>query len=432
MKYLSNPKFGFLAVILLFTQFILPRAILAAVTPPKLEREFRGLWIASVSNAQWPSKKGLPVEQQKNEFIKILEMAEKLKLNAIVFQVRPMCDALYDSPIEPWSEYLTGEMGKAPQPFYDPLTFAVAEAHKRGMELHAWINPYRVRSVKDKSPAAPNHVSKKHPELVRHYGSYLWLDPGEKAVQDYSLSVITDIVKRYDLDGIHMDDYFYPYKEKGPDGKTLDFDDAKSWQVYQASGGKLERNDWRRENVNVFIERTYKSIKAQKPWVKFGVSPFGIWKSGVPPSIAGLNAYEELYADSKKWLVNGWVDYFAPQLYWAIDAPQQSFPVLLKWWAAQNVKKRPLMPGLSLSNVGEKWEPDEIINQIKTTRSQPGAAGEILWNLHKLFGTKNNLAELLAKTVYAKPALLPAYPWLSSTMPATPKLSTWSDTNGLK
>jgi len=302
----------------------------SSVVPPAPLREFRAAWIATVGNIDWPSRKTLSTQEQKAELLAILDRAAQLKLNALIFQVRPACDALYASRIEPWSEYLTSTMGQPPEPFYDPLDFAVEEAHKRGLELHAWFNPYRARLLAAGSPAAPNHVSKTRPQLVRQYGKYLWLDPGERAVQDYSLSVIMDVVNRYDVDGIHFDDYFYPYKEKDAEGKELDFPDDASWRRFGA-GGKLSRDDWRRENVNLFIERVYKSIKAAKPWVKFGISPFGIWRPGNPPQIKGFDAFAELYADSRKWLANGWVDYFAPQLYWPIDPPDQSFPVLLRW-----------------------------------------------------------------------------------------------------
>ena len=257
------------------------------VIPPEPTREFRAAWVATVGNIDWPSQKTLSSQDQKAELLAILNRAAELKLNAIIFQVRPACDALYASRIEPWSEYLTGTMGKAPEPFYDPLTFAIEEAHKRGLELHAWFNPYRARLLAAKSPAASSHISKTKPQLVRHYGEYLWLDPGEKDVQDYSHSVVMDVVKRYDVDGIHFDDYFYPYKVRSSSGGDLDFPDDASWQRYGARG-KLSRDDWRRQNVNVFIERVYKSIKSAKPWVKFGVSPFGIWRPKYPPQIQGL------------------------------------------------------------------------------------------------------------------------------------------------
>jgi uncharacterized lipoprotein YddW (UPF0748 family) len=407
----------------------------ASVLPPKPQREFRAAWVATVGNIDWPSKPGLTTAEQKAEMVTILDRAAQLKLNAIIFQVRPACDAMYASQIEPWSYYLTGAMGQAPQPFYDPLAFAVEEAHKRGLELHAWFNPYRALVAAEKSPVAANHISKKHPQLVRQYGKYLWLDPGEKAVQDYSLSVIMDVVKRYDVDGVHFDDYFYPYKEKDSSGKDMEFPDDASWKRFGA-GGKLSRDDWRRENVNTFISRVYRSIKAAKPYVKFGVSPFGIWRPGYPQQIQGYDAYEKLYADSKKWLANGWLDYFAPQLYWGIEPPEQSFPVLLKWWDAQNSKGRHVWPGMNTTRAGSRerpeggdrrgrsvrWESEEILNQIRIARKQSTSSGHIHWNMKSLM-RNSALDDALVKNVYAEPALIPASPWLGSARPEKPMLS---------
>src|SRR6185437_4058133 len=290
----------------------------SAIRPPAPEREFRGVWIATVANIDWPSKPGLSTAQQKAELISLLNHAEQLKLNAVIFQVRPACDAMYVSKIEPWSEYLTGVMGKPPEPFYDPLAFAIAEAHKRGMELHAWFNPYRALHKSHIGNIAPNHISKTHRELVRSYGEYLWLDPGEPAVQEYSLPVVMDVVKRYDIDGVQFDDYFYP--DPSNNGNR-DFPDETSWK-------------------------------------KYGVAPFGIWRPGDPPQITGTDAYNKYYADSRKWLVDGWVDYFSPQLYWRIEPKEQSFPVLLNWWAQQNIKHRNLWPGLSsVYNISQQWDP---------------------------------------------------------------------------
>ena len=351
----------------------------------------------------------------------ILDRAAQLKLNAVIFQVRPGCDALYQSSLEPWSEYLTGTMWQPPQPFYDPLLFAVQEAHKRGLELHAWFNPYRAHHPSGKSPIAANHISRTHPELVRQYGKLLWLDPGEKAVQDYSLQVILDVVKRYDVDGIHFDDYFYPYKERDETGKNLDFPDEASWQRYGA-GGRLNRDDWRRENVNVFIRRAYQAIKATKPWVKFGLSPFGIWRPGNPPQIKGFDAYSELYADSRKWLANGWLDYFAPQLYWGINPPEQSCPGLLRWWAAQNAKDRLLAPGMDSTRASRRSDPEEIVREIRLTRQQPGAEGHIHWNMRALM-RNSSLDAALEQEVYQQAALVPALPWLGRTMPKKPALT---------
>ena len=392
----------------------------SSITPPKAAREFRAAWVATVDNIDWPSRKDLSTAEQKAELVAILDRAAQLKLNAIVFQVRPACDALYQSSLEPWSEYLTGAMGQPPRPFYDPLAFAIEEAHKRGLELHAWFNPYRAHHPSAKSPIAPNHISKTHPDLVRQYGRLLWLDPGEKAVQDYSLQVILDVVKRYDVDGVHFDDYFYPYKERDQAGQMLDFPDDASWRRYGA-GGKLSREDWRRENVNVLIRRTYQSIKATKPWVKFGLSPFGIWRPGNPPQIKGFDAYAELYADSRKWLANGWLDYCAPQLYWGINPPEQSFPVLLKWWAAQNIKDRLLAPGMDSTKTIRRWQPAEIVAQIRLTRQQPGVGGHVHWNMRTLM-RNTSLDAALLQEVYSQPALVPASPWLARATPGKPAL----------
>ncbi len=381
----------------------------------------RAVWIATVSNIDWPSTNNLSTAQQKAELIATMDRACQLRLNTLILQVRPACDALYASELEPWSEYLTGVMGKAPEPFYDPLAFAVEQAHKRGLELHAWFNPYRARHSAAKGPVAPGHISKTRPQLVRHYGNSLWLDPGEKQVQDYSLAVILDVVRRYDIDGVHLDDYFYPYTEKNSAGADIDFPDDSSWQRYGAGHG-LSREDWRRENVNTFIRRLNGAIKQAKPWVKFGVSPFGIWRPGNPPQIQGYDAYAKLYADSRKWLSSGWLDYFAPQLYWSIDAPQQSFPVLLDWWVAQNSRKRLLVAGMDSTKVTQRWSPQEVVNQIRIARKDRGVAGHVHWNMKALMRSEALDAALL-KQVYAEPALVPALDWLGGRSPAKPSLS---------
>ena len=393
------------------------------VQPPKLNREFRGAWVASVANIDWPSTNSLTVSQQKAELVAILNRAQSLKLNAVIFQVRPACDALYPSKLEPWSEYLTGVMGRAPQPYYDPLEFALQEAHQRGLELHAWFNPYRARHRSAKSPLSPDHIGVRRPSLVKKYGDELWLDPGEKEVQEHSLKVVLDVLERYDVDGLHFDDYFYPYKVQQSQGQDLDFPDDASWQKYGARG-KASREDWRRENVNTFIQRVYTSVKQRKPWVKFGLSPFGIWRPGYPPQVRGYDAYDKLYADSRKWLQNGWLDYFAPQLYWQITAPEQSYPVLLKWWVEQNPKKRFLWPGLNTANTPRRWKPEEIVNQVNRTRQQSGASGHIHWNMRSLMRT-GGAYEALSRDVYSAPAIPPAMTWLDSAKPGKPKLTVW-------
>ena len=401
------------------------------IIPPAPIREIRAVWVATVANIDWPSTNGLSTAQQKTELRAILDRAAELKLNTVIFQVRSACDALYPSNYEPWSEYLTGTMGIAPKPFYDPLGFAVEEAHKRGLELHAWFNPFRARQARAKSMTAATHISRKRPELVKQYGQSLWLDPGERAVQDYSLNVVLDVVKRYDIDGVHFDDYFYPYKEKDASGSDLDFPDETSWQRYGA-GSKLNRDDWRRENVNVFIHRTYESIKAIKPWVKFGISPFGIWRPGNPPQIQGYDSFAKLYADSRQWLAKGWLDYFAPQLYWAIKPPEQSFPVLLKWWVDQNAKGRHLAPGLDCTKADGRWPAEEIVNQIRLTRKQTGTSGHIHWNMGSLM-RNDALVQALKRGLYAEPALFPPLPWLNHESPPTePRLRVSTGSEGTR
>jgi uncharacterized lipoprotein YddW (UPF0748 family) len=392
--------------------------------PPAPSREFRAMWIATMVNIDWPSQPGLSVSQQKAELIAILDCAVRLNLNAVIFQVRPGSDALYASSIEPWSYYLTGAMGKAPSPYYDPLAFAVEEAHKRGLELHAYFNPFRAGQPSRKWQFSSNHISRTRPDLVRQYGNLLWLDPGEKEAQEHVLKVVMDVVNRYDIDAVHFDDYFYPYKQQDARNRDIDFPDTKTWKRYVAAGGKLSRDDWRRENINSFVHRVHDSIHAAKPWVKFGISPFGIWQPGYPPQIKGLNAYESIYADSRKWLMNGWVDYMSPQLYWAVESPGQSFPVLLKWWLEQNPKHRNVWPGIASEKVGKTWKANEIIRQIQIIREQCGdRAGEALYSAEGLVQNRGGLASALAQGVYSRQALIPSSPWLNSTNPAQPKLT---------
>lgn len=401
---------------------------------PEIRREARGVWVATVANIDWPSRPGLPVEQQQQEIREILDRCVELNLNQVVYQVRPACDALYQSDLEPWSEYLTGEQGKAPEPFYDPLTMWVEESHKRGIELHCWFNPYRARLLGKEKPTADNHISKTNPDVVKTYGNYQWMDPGEEFVQQRSLDVMIDVVKRYNIDGVHMDDYFYPYPiiakdDKGEeivvDGKKqeLDFPDEPSWKKYKDGGGTLKRNDWRRQNVDQFVERLYKAVKAEKPYVKLGISPFGIWRPGNPPQIEGLDQYDKLYADAKLWLEEGWVDYWTPQLYWPVSKPQQSFPVLLKWWVEQNKKDRHIWPGLftgKFADTGASWGKDELQHQIEWTRLQEGASGNTHFSMKAFMRNAGGMNDLLLKNVYKQKALVPAFTWIDKKAPAKP------------
>ncbi|MFN4241642.1 MAG: glycoside hydrolase family 10 protein [Tepidisphaerales bacterium] len=398
----------------------------ADVRPPAIAREFRGVWVASVVNINWPSRPGLSTAQQQAELLHILDRAAELNFNAVLLQVRPTADALYASELEPWSYYLTGTQGKAPEPFYDPLALAVAEAHKRGLELHAWINPFRVRQKGARYPASADSLSRRHPEWVRQYGTLEWLDPGEPAAREHSLKVAADLVTRYDIDGIHIDDYFYPYRERGPDGKEMEFPDAETYAKY---GQGRSLGDFRRANINDYVRRLYEQTKRIKPHVKVGISPFGIWRPGHPPQVRGMDAYEVIYGDALLWLREGWSDYFTPQLYWPIAQTPQSFPVLLNWWIGENVQGRHLWPGLFTTRADgarPTWPASEVEYQVKISRGLggPGGAGAVgggtgqvhfsasfltSWTAEK----PNPLAMHLKDTVYGSGAAVPESLWLS-------------------
>ncbi|MEM1057517.1 MAG: family 10 glycosylhydrolase [Bacteroidota bacterium] len=392
---------------------------------PQVDREFRAAWIATVDNIDWPSERGLPVAQQKEELRVMMDRAAEIGLNAIVFQVRPMADAFYPSNLEPWSEYLTGRQGQAPAPMWDPLQTAIDLAHRRGMELHAWFNPYRASHPTQNAPQHASHISQTRPDLVRSYGRYEWIDPGEPEATDHSMAVILDVVNRYDVDGVHLDDYFYPYPER-EDGRRLQFPDAGSYARAEAAGETLGRDDWRRQNVDQFIERLYREVKAAKPHVKVGISPFGIWRPGKAPGITGFDQYAEIYADARKWQVEGWLDYLAPQLYWSIDKRGQSFPVLLDWWGGQNTAGRHLWPGLFdsriLPEIGS-YTPREILDQVALVEADEEATGTIHFSMKALMPVNGDLGDQLRQGPWARPALVPASPWLDGTPPPAPALS---------
>jgi uncharacterized lipoprotein YddW (UPF0748 family) len=385
-------------------------------------REFRAAWVATVANIDWPSKPGLPVDEQQAEALRILDRLVALGMNAVVFQVRPQADALYESKLEPWSYFLTGRQGQAPEPFYDPLEFWIDEAHARGLLLHAWFNPYRANHPSHKGPLSPDSLVEKRPELVVKLGNqgYWWMDPALPAVQEHSLAVVMDVVTRYDVDGVHFDDYFYPYASYH-DGE--DFPDQASYDAYRKAGGKLERGDWRRAAVDGFIEKLYRRIRAQKKPVEFGISPFGIWRPGHPDGIQGLDQYEALYADAKRWLNEGWVDYFTPQLYWPIAQIPQSFPVLLGWWDDQNTARRHLWPGTSIGRARGEAGVTEILNQILLVRGMlrrdPGIC---MFSMKVLMPEDGALPTALRKGPWSRPALVPASPWLDDKAPRPPKV----------
>ncbi len=394
---------------------------------PPLRREMRGLWIATVANIDWPSARNLTADQQRAELTDILARAQTAGFNTIVFHVRPAGDAVYQSALEPWAVLLTGLQGTSPG--YDPLAFAIQEAHARGMELHAWINPFRAGNTSDTASMVAPHLFKTRRDLVRVYGSNIWMDPGEPEVQDHSMRVILDIATRYDLDGIHVDDYFYPYVVNDNAGRPIAFPDDATWSKY---GSGLPRDDWRRANIDRFVERMYREVHAIKQTIKVGISPFGIWRPGFPAGVAGLDAYASIYADSRKWLQQGWLDYLAPQLYWAIGAPQQSYTALLDWWLSQSSAGRHVWPGLAAYRVNDgtagAFSMQEIQDQIRATRQRAGGTGNLLYNTSwTLKRNAGALATSLAGDLYKSGALVPALPWLDAAPPGAPSIAIASD-----
>ena len=389
------------------------------VTLPEVNREFRAAWVASVANINWPSKKDLTTDQQKQEAINLLDMLEANNFNAVIFQVRPAGDALYKSNFEPWSYFLTGTEGKAPFPYYDPLEFWVEEAHKRGIELHVWLNPYRAHHSSGGAINNESMVRRSPENIVRLKNGMYWFDPADQKTQDHVSDVVKDIVSRYDIDGVHFDDYFYPYASYNG---GADFPDNTTWNAYKNKGGSLSRADWRRQNVNTIIERVYKEIKAEKPFVKFGISPFGIWKPGYPAGITGSSQYDELYADAKLWLNKGWVDYFSPQLYWPINSTGQSFPKLLEWWKSENTHNRHLWPGLNTVEVKSSDRNSEIVNQVKMAGDiLQNNVGAIHWSIAGL--SKNpTMLSYLKEGPYKNKALVPTMNWIKADRLAKPSL----------
>ncbi|MDC8104324.1 glycoside hydrolase family 10 protein [Chryseobacterium sp. PTM-20240506] len=389
------------------------------VNLPAINREFRGAWIASVANINWPSRNDLSIDQQKAEAISMLDMLKDNNFNAVIFQVRPSADALYTSSIEPWSYFLTGETGRSPYPNYDPLQFWIEESHKRGLELHVWLNPYRAHHTNGGAVNSLSMANKLSDIVVRLKNGMYWFDPANPKTQGHVSNVVKDIVQRYDIDAVHFDDYFYPYATYNKGG---DFPDNATWNAYVSSGGTLSRADWRRDNVNKFVERIYKEVHAEKNYVKFGISPFGIWKPGYPAGITGSSQYDELYADAKLWLNKGWVDYFSPQLYWPIDSKGQGFEALLNWWESENTMKRHLWPGLNTVEIRTSDRPSEIKNQIELSRQiLKGDAGEIHWSIAGL--TRNpSMLSTLRNGPYKEKALVPKSPWIKAAPISTPTL----------
>ncbi len=402
----------------------------AADIPPPTPREFRAAWVATVANIDWPSKPGLSSEAQRTEAVAMLERAQAIGLNALILQVRPAGDALYPSSLEPWSEVLSGEQGRAPQPPYDPLAFWIQQAHRRAIELHVWFNPYRARHSAAKSAPVAPHQAVTQPSHVKRYGDQLWTDPGEPAAAAHALAVMADVVRRYDVDGVHIDDYFYPYPlNDGNGGADQLFPDNESYAKYKLAGGQLARGDWRRDNVDRFVQQLYSTVRQIKPWVRVGVSPFGLGRPDRrPPGVTGFSQYDKLFADVEKWLAQGWLDYLAPQLYWPIQREGQPFPVLLDQWLAENTQQRHVWPGLFTSQVtrGEalgprSWPAREITEQIALQRQRGDkAGGHIHFSMVALMQNRDGLASTLQSSTYTTPALVPASPWLHTQSPRAP------------
>ncbi len=397
-------------------------------THPK--REFRGVWIATVENIDWPSSPNLPADQQKKELIDRLDAHQKMGINAVMLQIRPAADALYAKSREPWSKWLTGKQGQAPSPAYDPLEFAITEAHKRGMELHAWFNPYRATNDGKFAALSPEHITRIRPDWFYIYGGIKLFNPGIPEVRDYIVKVFLDVVDNYDIDGVHMDDYFYPYQI---DGQHIN--DAETFKTY---GGDFDNiNDWRRNNVDQLIKMLGDSIHKHKPHVKFGISPFGIWANTYqnPEGSAthGGSSYYEQFADSRKWIKEGWVDYINPQLYWPIDDRSAAFNTLLDWWS-ENTYNRHLYIGMAAYRINEHRkgkfkDPAAMPNQIQYLRDDPRVQGSIYFSSKSLMNNPLGFTDSLKSTYYKYPALPPVMLWLDSIPPNAPRNVTTTVTN---
>lgn len=376
---------------------------------PEPAREFRAAWVATVFNLDWPSRAGLSATQQKSELLQIIEQASRLRLNAIILQVRPNGDAVYQSAIEPWSAWLSGP---GQNPGYDPLAYAISEAHRRGIEVHAWFNPFRA-TVSSK-PVGRGHISHRQPGWLLKAGSTTMLNPTRSQARGHVLKVIMDVVRRYNVDGVHLDDYFYPYPPH-----------------HNVADGRTPAQ--RRAAIDSFVQELYRQIKATKPHIRVGISPFGIWQPGFPECVqAGVNAYEDLACDARKWLKEGWVDYLAPQLYWRCEGPQ-SFPALMRWWSSIN-PSRPVWPGIASVRINSKEDPGrkaaEIGRQITFSRELARqSAGQLFWSWKSLGTNRGGIQQELQR-FYRSIALPPAMPWSGSSRPARPSVQAQDSAGG--
>ncbi len=381
--------------------------------------EFRAVWVATVDNIDWPSSKNLSVEEQKAEYIKLLDMHQQNGMNAVIVQIRPAGDAFYPSQYEPWSEFLTGKQGLAPTPFYDPLEFMIKETHNRGMEFHAWLNPYRAVFNMHKSSIAPTHPTKLHPEWFLVYGDKKYFNPALPEVREHTAKIVKDIVSHYDIDAIHMDDYFYPYRISGKE-----FPDQQSYLLY---GNGMNKENWRRSNCDSIIKLLYETIRAANPRVKFGISPFGIWRNKSQDPMGsetkgGQTNYDDLYADILLWLEKGWIDYVVPQLYWERGHKLADYNTLLEWWNQHSYGKQLFIGhGFYRAGTNPAWRnPNEIPKQIEAVRNYKTTQGSVYFN-SKVF-EKNPLGwcDSLRNNYYYYPALVPPMQWIDDAIPDQP------------
>lgn len=396
--------------------------LINSICPAQKKYEFRAAWIATVENIDWPSKKNISVDSQKIEYINLLNMHQQNGLNAVIVQIRPVTDAFYPSPLEPWSEYLTGKQGRPPAEYYDALGFMINETHKRGMEFHAWCNPYRAEFAVGKSSIAPTHITKLHPEWFVTYGTTRYFDPGNKEAQKFVVNVIRDVVRRYDVDAIHFDDYFYPYRIAGKE-----FPDSISYSKY---GNGLTKDDWRRSNVDSVIVMLSRAIKQENKYCRFGISPFGVWrnKNKDPEGSdtkAGQTNYDDLYADILLWLRQDWIDYVAPQLYWEFSHPNAPYGPLLDWWSKHSYGKHCYI-GLGIyraagGNIAAPWKDLTLLpRQIAALQNTPNIQGAIYFSSKSFVKNPNGWNDSLRNNYYRYPALVPPMPWIPSTIPSEP------------
>jgi uncharacterized lipoprotein YddW (UPF0748 family) len=394
----------------------------AAVPPPK--REFRAVWIASVANIDWPSQKGLSTLRQQREFVQLLDQHQLSGLNAVVVQVRPATDAFYYSAKEPWSEWLTGTQGAMPDPYYDPLQFMVDEAHQRGLEFHAWLNPYRAMFDADSGQVAADHLTNLKPEWFIKYGKNKVFNPGLPEVRQYITDVVTDVVRRYDVDAIHFDDYFYPYPIK-----DVPFDDQATFAQHGTGFASLA--DWRRDNVNRLIEQLAAGIKRVKPHVKFGISPFGLWRNqrDDPAGSAtqgGQTCYDHLFADVRLWVQRGWIDYVAPQVYFSNGFEKIPYQALVEWWSRNHFGKHLYIGQASYKINPQGTDPHwanlgQLPSQLRYNRQLPGVSGSIYFSSKSLTRNLGGFRDSLRRDFYLYPALVPPMPWKGGQAPAAPR-----------